>query len=184
VLGLRRWGLIRHVVLPAHCPAHGRAALRARYGVAGVVWASSQRLAGHRLPDEQRQQFFQTDVIVVCLVTYAYGPAVRPARAAGPKYGGLARELRRGLSRGDYYGTTETLQAPAVRIRGLTKAFDQRAVIDGLDLDIRPGEFVALLGPAACGKSTLLRIWPGWTPRSTGCPACPVSALWRSRRRG
>jgi len=54
-----------------------------------------------------------------------------------------------------------TLTSPAVRIRGLTKAFDQRPVIDGLDLDVRPGEFVALLGRSGCGKSTLLRILAG-----------------------
>lgn len=48
-------------------------------------------------------------------------------------------------------------QRPAV-VRGLTKSFGERTVLDGLDLDIEPGQFVALLGPSGCGKSTLLRI--------------------------
>jgi sulfonate transport system ATP-binding protein len=53
---------------------------------------------------------------------------------------------------------TNAVSAPAVTVRGLTRAFDGRRVIDGLDLDIARGEFVALLGASGCGKSTLLRI--------------------------
>jgi sulfonate transport system ATP-binding protein len=49
----------------------------------------------------------------------------------------------------------------AVRVEGLTRSFDGRAVIDDLRLDVRQGEFVALLGRSGCGKSTLLRILAG-----------------------
>jgi sulfonate transport system ATP-binding protein len=51
--------------------------------------------------------------------------------------------------------------ASAVSIRGLRKAFGARTVLDGIDLEIAPGEFVALLGRSGCGKSTLLRILAG-----------------------
>ncbi|NUP45559.1 MAG: ABC transporter ATP-binding protein [Streptomyces sp.] len=46
----------------------------------------------------------------------------------------------------------------AVRIRGLRRTFGTRHVLDGLDLDIARGEFLALLGASGTGKTTLLRI--------------------------
>jgi sulfonate transport system ATP-binding protein len=48
--------------------------------------------------------------------------------------------------------------ALAVRVRGLSRRFGERSVIKDLDLDIRQGEFVVLIGRSGCGKSTLLRV--------------------------
>ena len=44
----------------------------------------------------------------------------------------------------------------AVRVSGLERSFGERIVLSGVDLDIQPGEFVALLGRPNAGKSTLL----------------------------
>ncbi|MFJ8309885.1 MULTISPECIES: ABC transporter ATP-binding protein [unclassified Streptomyces] len=57
--------------------------------------------------------------------------------------------------------STTTATADAVRVEGLTRAFDGRPVIDRLDLTLRAGEFTALLGRSGCGKSTLLRVLAG-----------------------
>ncbi|MFD8720646.1 ABC transporter ATP-binding protein [Streptomyces sp. NPDC059629] len=56
---------------------------------------------------------------------------------------------------------TEQLTRPAVRLRGLTRSFGDRTVLDGIDLDVPAGQFTALLGHSGSGKSTLLRAVAG-----------------------
>jgi len=50
---------------------------------------------------------------------------------------------------------------PVVRLRGFNRRFGENVIIDGLDLDIAPGEFIALLGRSGSGKTTLLRTLAG-----------------------
>ena len=51
-------------------------------------------------------------------------------------------------------------QANVVELKAVSKEFAQGQVraLEGIDLEIRPGEFISLIGPSGCGKSTLLRI--------------------------
>jgi sulfonate transport system ATP-binding protein len=48
-----------------------------------------------------------------------------------------------------------------ISIDRLSKRFGEREVLHGLQLDIRPGEFVSVVGRSGCGKSTLLRLLAG-----------------------
>ncbi|WP_330231996.1 amino acid ABC transporter ATP-binding protein [Nocardia sp. NBC_00508] len=47
---------------------------------------------------------------------------------------------------------------PAVEVRGVRKAYGAHQVLRGIDLTIRSGEVVAVIGPSGSGKSTLLRV--------------------------
>ncbi|MCE1236066.1 MAG: ABC transporter ATP-binding protein [Hyphomicrobiales bacterium] len=56
----------------------------------------------------------------------------------------------------------------AVRIEGLTKTFDGRAAVDGIDFEVGSGELCVLLGPSGCGKSTTLRLVAGLEEPTAG----------------
>ncbi|MCD0449495.1 ATP-binding cassette domain-containing protein [Actinocorallia sp. API 0066] len=55
-----------------------------------------------------------------------------------------------------------------LRVRGLRKEFGGRTVLDGLDLDVAPGEFTAVLGANGSGKSTALRCVVGLETPTAG----------------
>jgi NitT/TauT family transport system ATP-binding protein len=62
--------------------------------------------------------------------------------------------------------------APVVTVAGVHKVFEgaggRTTALEGIDLSIKPGEFVSLIGPSGCGKSTLLRVIGDLTSPTAG----------------
>ena len=56
----------------------------------------------------------------------------------------------------------------SISIVGLRKEFEGVTAVDGLDIDIRGGEFFSLLGPSGCGKTTTLRMLAGFEQPTNG----------------
>ena len=69
-------------------------------------------------------------------------------------------------------GSAAAAPSPVVDVRGVRKVFGaggaSLVALDGIDLEIRAGEFVSLIGPSGCGKSTLLRLLGDLTSPSSG----------------
>jgi len=55
-----------------------------------------------------------------------------------------------------------------VRLEGLRRTYKDVHALDGLTLEMAPGELVALLGPSGCGKTTALRILAGLEDADAG----------------
>jgi sulfonate transport system ATP-binding protein len=89
------------------------------------------------------------------------------------------RDERLGVS-----APTPADSSAAASVRGLSRRFGDRVVLDGLDLDIAPGEFVALIGRSGSGKSTLLRALAGLDREVTGQVSVtgPVSVAFQEPR--
>ncbi|MGR3342328.1 MAG: ABC transporter ATP-binding protein [Paracoccaceae bacterium] len=52
-------------------------------------------------------------------------------------------------------------QTARLEVRNVTRRFDGRAVVDGVSLQVMPGQVTCLLGPSGCGKTTTLRVIAG-----------------------
>ncbi len=72
---------------------------------------------------------------------------------------------------------------PAVSLRGARMAFGERTLWSGLDLDVEPGEFLAVLGPNGSGKTTLLRVLLGQVRLTEGIASCAGSVGYVPQQR-
>ncbi len=87
------------------------------------------------------------------MATRPAGPVTTPGRAG---------------NRGRVEGPGNTGAGPVVRTSGLCRQFGGRSILSGVDLEIAPGEFLALIGRSGSGKSTLLRALAGLDREVTG----------------
>lgn len=96
-------------------------------------------------------------------VASAPTPPARPASPLGPSFDLAAPPTPAGPT-----------APPLVRLQGVGKRFGTGPlVLDGVSLDIAPGEFVCLIGASGCGKSTLLNLIAGLDAPSSGTIETP-----------
>ena len=67
----------------------------------------------------------------------------------------------------------------ALRVRGLRKTYKDVVAVDGIDLDVQPGECFGLLGPNGAGKTTTIEICEGLTEPDSG-EVEVLGLRWRS----
>jgi len=79
---------------------------------------------------------------------------------------------------------------PGVIVKELTKRYGEVAAVEGLSLEVKPRELVALLGPSGCGKTTTLRVVAGFLRPEAGeiwvgdrCLSSPSAVVPPERRR-
>jgi polar amino acid transport system ATP-binding protein len=73
---------------------------------------------------------------------------------------------------------------PIIRFQQVCKAFGQNKVLQELDLDVSPGEKVAIIGPSGSGKTTILRLLMTLERPDTGTVEVDGEMLWHERRGG
>ena len=81
-------------------------------------------------------------------------------RAGDPASGGAARAWTAASLPGDTVPRRH--DGARLQVAGLSKRFDTVTAVDGLTLEVKPGELMTLLGPSGCGKTTVLNLIAGF----------------------
>ena len=69
---------------------------------------------------------------------------------------------------GQIQASAPSPRGASVRVVGLVKEYGSVRTVDGVDLEVRRGEFLALLGPSGSGKTTILMTIAGFETPSAG----------------
>ena len=67
-----------------------------------------------------------------------------------------------------------------VSMRGISKSYGERKILDGISLDVAQGEKVALIGPSGSGKTTILRLAIGLVKPDQGTIQIDGQYLWHT----
>jgi len=80
-----------------------------------------------------------------------------------------------------YKGSDKITEQPIVKYRNIKKAFGDNEILHGIDLDIAPGEKVAILGPSGSGKTTLIRMLMTLEKPTSGTIEVNGDYLWHKK---
>lgn len=175
VYGLRRWELFRQVIFPGALPGI-LVGVRYALGVAWLTLIVAETIAATRgigYLAMNAREFLQTEVIVFCILLYA---------SLGKGSDLAARWLERywlpWTAKGSPTVNKRASKNPRMRLQtashlpqltngaalslgGVVRRYGDRQVLRGIDLEVQPGEFLAIVGRSGEGKTTLLRTLAG-----------------------
>jgi ABC-type branched-subunit amino acid transport system ATPase component/ABC-type branched-subunit amino acid transport system permease subunit len=141
-------------------PAAGVAALAAVTGAAGVLGA---------LEGVARERFDPMLASLLLLAVLALGgDGIVPALRRRFLRAGERPERSPGVVAGAVGARATHAREPLLVAENLTKRFGALAAVNGVSLDVRPGEVCALIGPNGSGKTTVLRLLGGTLPVDGG----------------
>src|SRR5262249_30473995 len=85
-----------------------------------------------------------------------------------PRFRGVSRPACRIGRPGVAFGGPMAVDRILLELRSVSKSFGSTAVLEGIDLAVRDGEFMTILGPSGSGKTTILRLIGGFTAPGGG----------------